>query len=728
MDTYRKIPALAAYIDRIGAEELNFKRFMVKEYKDNHYYKERCIIRIDSDGSIHVNNKDYAPTDDEAKAIREALQQANFPRCIHATEGNINDLLQQLGTSEGIYEFWNRANDSIIMVQQRIIVQGKKAFVPWTFWSDAEWRRMEPEQNLPFWKPRKPTGKLKIMVHEGAKTAAYVQDLINSDKTHPWKDELKEYEHWGMIGGALAPHRTDYSELVKQKPSEVVYVCDNDYIGKSAIAQISKSYGQSLRYIMFDGHWPESWDMADPMPKNMFHEDGKRFKGSSLSLLMNPGTWATDIVTKGKSKPYYVLRSSFTEEWAHCITPDVYVHKDAPNRIYMASEFNDFVKPFSDVDDTARLVKNDAAIKSYVLKYNPSVASGIFMDKDTGERYINTHIASTVKEEEGDPTPWLEFIDHLITSEEDKKEMLRWVSTLIAAPQIKMLYGVLLISEQQGVGKGTLGEKILTPLIGKPNVSTPSESEIVDSNFNYWAAHKRLAVVHEIYAGHSAKAYNKLKSLITDRYITVSKKFQASYEIENWLHVFACSNSLRALQISLDDRRWFVPRVTSKKQSPLYWANFVKWLEEDGGLGIIKHWAHNYIHTNGSVQKGETAPMSVAKSEVIEEGFSPGMALVANFLDRVKIEMENQEIAILDVDLIDLIKTYIYEGRVPDKLEKASTIRRLAQAKGWIVSNHIFSRIKGSKAKIIASHQSAIERKDLKPLDVSALASKWISL
>lgn len=723
MDTYKKIPELAAYIDRIGAEELNFKRFMVKEYKDNHYYKERCIIRIEHDGSIYVNNKDYAPTDDEAKAIKEALKKANFPRCIHATEGNFNDLLQQLGTSEGIYEFWDRANDSIIMVQQRIVIKGRKAFIPWTFWSDAEWRRMEPEQNLPFWKPRKPTGKLKIMIHEGAKTAAFVQDLINSDKKHPWKEELKEFEHWGMIGGALAPHRTDYSELVKQKPSEVVYVCDNDYIGKSAITQISKSYGQSLRYIMFDGHWPESWDMADEMPERFFHKE--RYCGPSLSLLMQPGTWATDIVITGKSKPYHVLRSSFIEEWAHCITPDVYVHKNAPNRIYLATEFNDFVKPFSDIEDTARLVKNDAAIKSYVLKYDPSVASGIFMDKDTGERFINTHVSSTVKEEKGDPAPWLEFIDHLITSEEDRKELLRWVATLIAAPQIKMLYGVLLISEQQGVGKGTLGEKILSPIIGKPNVSYPSESEIVDSNFNYWAAHKRLAVVHEIYAGHSAKAYNKLKSLITDKYITVSKKFQASYEIENWLHIFACSNSQRALQISLDDRRWFVPRVTSKKQSPLYWSTFIKWLEEDGGLGIIKHWAHNYIHNHGSIQKGETAPLTLTKSEVIEEGFSPGMALVSNFLDRIKTEMQNDEVAILDVDLVKLIKDQIYDGRHSDKLERPLTIRRLAQSKGWIVGTY---SMKGIRAKIIASHPSVIERKDLQPLDVSALASKWIQL
>jgi len=55
----------------------------------------------------------------------------------------------------------------------------------------------------------------------------------------------------------------------------------------------------------------------------------------------------------------------------------------------------------------------------------------------------------------------------------DRIELMRWCATLIARPDIKMNYGVLLISETQGVGKSTLGEKILAPLIGKLNASFP---------------------------------------------------------------------------------------------------------------------------------------------------------------------------------------------------------------------------------------------------------------
>ena len=90
-----------------------------------------------------------------------------------------------------------------------------------------------------------------------------------------------------------------------------------------------------------------------------------------------------------------------------------------------------------------------------------------------------------------------------------------------------MRYGLLLVSAMQGVGKGTLAEKILKPLVGENNVSAPNENQVVDQSFNDWIAHRRLVIIHEIYAGQSKKAYNKIKPLITDDSVYVNKKFFA---------------------------------------------------------------------------------------------------------------------------------------------------------------------------------------------------------
>jgi hypothetical protein len=163
------------------------------------------------------------------------------------------------------------------MCQQKYVNKnGQKKYVPWTFFDDGEWRSMEPQQKLPFWKPKQNYKTHKIMIHEGAKAASFVDNLINNPlykdqkEKHPFTEFLSDYEHWGMIGGALAPHRTDYSELYKMSPLEVIYVCDNDEPGHSALQEVSRCYKRSLKGICFDQKWPPSWDMADKIPEKFF--------------------------------------------------------------------------------------------------------------------------------------------------------------------------------------------------------------------------------------------------------------------------------------------------------------------------------------------------------------------------------------------------------------------------------------------------------------------------
>jgi hypothetical protein len=399
-----------------------------------------------------------------------------------------------------------------------------------------------------------------------------------------------------------------------------------------------------------------------------------------------------------------MIRTSFAEEWVHSVKPQVYIHRDWPQRMFSEGEFNHEVRAFSDADDTARYLKTSDASKAAIIRYEPSKPPGVYEDNG---RFINTHMPTTIKARRGSPARWIEFMEHLIPKEEDRMEVMRWCATLIARPDIKMTYGVLLISETQGVGKGTLGEKILAPLVGIDNCSFPSENEIVESQFNGWMAHKRLAVVHEIYAGHSSKAYNKLKSVITDRRVSVNIKHMPSYDMDNNLHVLACSNSKRALKLSMDDRRWYLPKVTDRKMSDEYWRSLNEWLEKRGGLGIIKQWAEDFVRENHPVRPGMNAPGSSVKREIVEDGFSQGMRVVATLLDRIKsvISSEDEDdaqlrakwekdgmlleskVLLLDVDLVAFINDTVYSGRQSDRMEKPMTMRKLAKELGWHVGD-----------------------------------------
>ena len=96
---------------------------------------------------------------------------------------------------------------------------------------------------------------------------------------------------------------------------------------------------------------------------------------------------------------------------------------------------------------------------------------------------------------------------------------------------------------------------------------------------------------------------------------------------------------------------------------------------------------------------------------MVEEAYSPGMALVADWLDTAKscalctcsCDRERKEcragrptspedrdergrpVAVTDKALVAMIKSAIYEGRQSDKLERDRTIRKLAKDRGWFV-------------------------------------------
>lgn len=709
---YRTLPALAAYIDRIGAEELNFRRFMIKERKGV-YYLEKSLIKIAADGSISASTLAHRPTKEEAEAIKEEVKNCNWPKAIGATN------LTKLKAKGQLYTFWDQARKNIIMVQERVEPkEGGKYYLPWTFFSDGVWRSMEPDGKLPFWKPTETRNKAQIMVHEGAKSAAFIDSLVNDPKykkeadAHPWINELRDYEHWGMIGGALVPHRADYAELTLETPLEVVYVCDNDFPGEAALQEVSLHYGRPMKGIQFGKRFKHSWDMADPMPDTLFIN--KRWIGPSLDSLKCPATYATETLapdSKG-GRPVTIIRKWFAEEWVHSITPDCYIHRDWPNRIYSPTAFDDLVFPFSGTGITSRLMKKTNAIKSAIIRYNPGLEPGMYAGDEEGV-FMNTHGPSKIRPEKGDAGPWLEFMEHLCPIENDRNQVLRWCATLIAHPETKMMYALLLISETQGVGKSTLGERILGPIIGEDNTSYPTEGEIVDSEYTYWLAHKRLAVVNEIYAGHSSKAYNKLKDIITGRRVSIKQKYMANYTIENWIHILACSNNFNALKLTSDDRRWFIPKVTEKKKPLAYWKKFNEWLNQEGGLQIIAHWSEQFLMKKADpVMHGDAAPWSMAKAAVVEESWSAGMTMCAGILETLKakseildddVKDEYYRCIILDADFVQLIKVQIYDNRHNDFLERPSTIRKLAKSIGWFIHEEKTRLKDGSQGRLICA-------------------------
>jgi hypothetical protein len=313
---------------------------------------------------------------------------------------------------------------------------------------------------------------------------------------------------------------------------------------------------------------------------------------------------------------------------------------------------------------------------------------------------MNMWTPTRIKRRKGDPGPWLEFMKQLFPIESDRSKVFKFCATLIARPDIKMKYGILLISESQGVGKGTLMEKVLAPLVGWSNVSVPSEKQLTDNSFQSWIARRRLILVHEIYAGNSKKAYNGLKSYVTDgsngARLTVNEKHLCEYELSNWAHFVLSSNSEHALRLVKGDRRWFVPKVSMAKQEVNYWVALNDWFV-NGGLEIIHQWACDYVAEHGHVGPGDEAPTSEAKDELIKVSRSEGMQMVLDlgeaamnckfFRDeagKVVTTDEVQPVVVTDRAIHHWLATTRDLRKNDPNLESLSTIRGMLRQSGMV--------------------------------------------
>lgn len=649
---YTKFPALASYINRVGAEQLNFRRFMVKEYHGR-YYVEKTIIKINSDFSIECRDERYAPTPEEAAAIVVELKTANFPTYQPVSFTHLDHLTKSGRVTGELYVFPDVERKLIRMCQERREGPQGKYYIPWSCYAaegeKAIWMDMEAEGDLPFWKPREKRNKSIVMVHEGAKTAAFVDGLIN-DATRraerkdyekgakSWIEHMADCEHWGAIGGALAMHRCDFDELHKMKiESHLEYSCDNDTAGVEASKTFSRRMaGKEVRVIKYNNMFKAGWDLADPLPPELFDKNG-RVK-LRMEDLMRPATWATQEreKRKGPGRPGHDLTMKFKEEWYHCTDVKMFFHATMPGQSYEEQAFNCFIRPYSDVEDTARLLRASEQGKVAFPSYDPSRVYGPYNDGEGKNTFFNEYAAprfedySRAEAKRLDHGLLKDYFDRLIPDKDDRHKLIKWVATLCVCPHIKMDYASLVVSLEHGVGKSTLGN-LMTGIVGRRHTSQPNEKALTDER-NSWAARKRLVIIPEIYQGHSKVTYNLLKSLITEKVIYYNEKFQVAYEIPNWAHIYANSNSRIPLQFDNSDRRWLVPKCTERKSPQKFWDDFNYYMVEDDGYRRARQFFKDFIENNGSVLPGEEAPFTTTKRDMIMESFSPGQELVHDAL------------------------------------------------------------------------------------------------
>jgi hypothetical protein len=628
--------AVMLYLDRIGATVRTLFSATITTQSLG-YEKEVYSVRFTREGQVR-GPAHLLPNAEEAKEIESDIAKMKFPKQVTVaalSNSNLPELILN-APSEKLFIFKKPNGGDIRFIQVRIELEnGDKKYIPQTLWDDGEWRSIEPEEGLPIYGIENVRKGDRVILHEGAK-AAKAAAAIAQQQDHPFYDYFKTGVHVGWIGGAHFIHRTMWHELISMQPGEVIIVPDNDFIGRSKTNTIARKFNCPVSFLRLDSSWPKTWDVADPIPEEFFspendQELGGFYRGPTFDDMLVACDWATEeVAVSDNGRPIYEIREIFAQNWIRIQNLQHYAHINNPEITLNKDQFNILVRPYSDVAETSALLHKFAGNICDKVTFMPSKPTGmISLD---GDYCLNQYVDRRIKpirnnSGKASTKPFWDFMQYLFPRIEERDTVMKWIATLYAKPGTRVAFGLLLLSKLQGVGKSTL-LNLIAELIGRKHASFPGDA-MIQGDFNGWLVNKRLVVVHEIYAGQSWKTYNRLKTLITDEFVEANNKHIVNYTLPNWTHFVAASNSMEALRMENDDRRWYVPEL------PTYLYDNYGELREWIRRGGLRNLAGELLDFGRYLNEGDQAPLTLAKTNLIDQSMPNDERMILVMMERM---------------------------------------------------------------------------------------------
>ncbi len=203
------------------------------------------------------------------------------------------------------------------------------------------------------------------------------------------------------------------------------------------------------------------------------------------------------------------------------------------------------------------------------------------------------------------------LIEHLCSGNGDKAAVsaewvLNWVACRFRWPERKPATALVFISETQGVGKSTFGERIIKGLFGE--YTRQLNQDALESRFNAALQNGLVTIFEEISpSDERMNVIGKLKNMITSDVIMVEKKQRDVQKFSDYNSFIIFSNDERSIPIESNDRRFMVSSCARKFSDEQYLALHEEL--ESGGLEEFAKllYALPLMHQN---DKGERVPFT----------------------------------------------------------------------------------------------------------------------
>lgn len=256
--------------------------------------------------------------------------------------------------------------------------------------------------------------------------------------------------------------------------------------------------------------------------------------------------------------------------------------------------------------------KNDADFKNYCCQnninpsikdylprreiiFNPGLPSGLtdkFYNLFVETKYMRTDYSALPRVELVDlvdqlksRTPIIaELLLNIFGETEYVDRFLNWITFLLKERK-KADSAWLITSEEEGIGKDLMFNRILKPLFGEKQSQLVNGKRIA-KNFNNQDMNCFLRGYNEVFSSDdkngNVSRKEWLKDAITSRKQTIELKGKDTFEADNFMNFILFSNNENPIPLDKKDRRFNVIRNTNaKKVSALSFFRGQKFLEED---------------------------------------------------------------------------------------------------------------------------------------------------
>lgn len=396
------------------------------------------------------------------------------------------------------------------------------------------------------------------------------------------------------------------------KGRDVFIVYDNDVMSKpdvmramEALASTLRTRGaKSIRSVYLPGDDGQKMGLDDFLVtygidefNNLSHEDA--------SPLL---TKLTEMNTR-----YAIIKSAPERVFSYDIekfvtAKDLVTIKEAPNRVDIINENN---KP-----------QKVSVAKEWLQWTNRTTLNDIVFKpgdaKITEDNCYNLWEGFPYTPIKGDVKPFLNLVDHIFEDlpREIKNWFLQWCALPLQEPGTK-LFSAVLVWGGQGTGKTFLG-KILKSLYGPHGKFV--EQVAMQRDFNEWAVNTQFAVADEVIYHGDRRESNILKNVITREEVTINRKYQPTYTVNDITNYFFTSNHSDALHLEPDDRRFLIIEC-NKKQPDAFYSKINKWLKDPSSYNAILYYLLNEVNCKGFNAQGP-APVTRQKQDMIHESMS----------------------------------------------------------------------------------------------------------